>query len=216
MKVKGAIFDMDGTLIDSMPIWDDLSYNLLKANGIEPKRDLREKVSSMYLRESSQYVIDEYGLDMTVDEVINHIDSMVRDFYLNSVPPKEDVKPFLERMKAAGVKMCVATATQRDFAVPALERNGMLDYFDTILTCEEVGSNKQSPLVFERALELLGTKKEETLVFEDSLHAIKTAVNAGFPVAAIYDKSSQKNAETIKSLSSYYFYRYSELDGVLG
>lgn len=212
IKISAAIFDMDGTVIDSMPIWDDLSYNFLTARGVTPKPDLREKVSTMFLKESSQYVVDEYKLDCTAEDVLAFMHEQINDFYINTVPPKEDIKPFLEKLKAAGVKMCIATATERRLAIPALEHNGMLEYFDEIFTCAELGESKRNPLIFEKALEFLGTKKEETFVFEDSFHAVETAAKAGFPVAAVYDKSAAQKEKEIRELSKVFFYKYSELD----
>lgn len=216
IKISAAIFDMDGTVIDSMPIWDDLSYNFLTARGVTPKPDLREKVSTMFLKESSQYVVDEYKLDCTAEDVLAFMHEQINDFYINTVPPKEDIKPFLEKLKAAGVKMCIATATERRLAIPALEHNGMLEYFDEIFTCAELGESKRNPLIFEKALEFLGTKKEETFVFEDSFHAVETAAKAGFPVAAVYDKSAAQKEKEIRELSKVFFYKYSELDEFLG
>lgn len=210
-KISGAIFDLDGTLIDSMPIWNDLSFNFLTARGITPKPDLRDRVSTMFLRESSQYVVDEYKLDCTADDVLDFMHEQIDNFYVNLVPPKEDIKPFLEHLKNKGVKMCIATATERRLAIPALEHNGMLKYFDEIFTCAELGESKRSPLIFEKALEFLGTPKEETYVFEDSFHAVETAANAGFPVAAVYDKSAAHKETEIKALSRIFFHQYKEL-----
>ncbi len=213
MKLNGAIFDLDGTLIDSMYIWNDLSYDLLCANGIEPRDDLRDKVSTMYLEESSRYVIEEYGLPCTVEEVNRYINDRVEHFYCHEVKPKQDVLPFLARLKAAGVPMCVATATERKLAVPALEHNGMLGYFTEILTCREIGQNKNDPLIFEQALQRLGTAKANTAIFEDSLHAVSTAKAAGFPAFTIFDESSARHKEKLMALSDRFFYRYAELDG---
>ena len=195
MKLNGVIFDLDGTLIDSMYIWNDLSFDLLCQNGITPRDDLRDKVSTMYLEQSSRYVIEEYGLPYTVEEVNRYINERVESFYLHEVQPKRDILPFLERLKAAGVPMCVATATERRLALPALEHNGMLPYFT------------------EKALRRLGTEKDHTAVFEDSLHAVSTAKAAGFPAFTIFDESSAHNKEKLIALSDRYFYRYAELDG---
>ncbi len=216
MKISGAIFDLDGTLIDSMPIWNDLSFNFLTSMGVTPKPDLRDRVSTMFLRESSQYVVDEYNLNCTADDVLAYMHEQINDFYINTVPPKQDALLFLEKLKAAGVKMCVATATERRLAVPALERNGMLGFFDEIFTCAEIGISKQSPDIFELALKSLDTPKSETFVFEDSHHAVATANKAGFPVISIYDASAEHKLEEIKALSTCFVHKYDELNGVFG
>ena len=105
----------------------------------------------------------------------------------------------------------MATATERRLCLPALGHNGMLDYFDRIFTCSEIGSSKVSGEIFEAALRYLGTKRERTLVIEDSLHAVETAARHGFPVAAIFDEAQAKNAGDIKKLSVCYFREYAEI-----
>jgi len=211
MKLNGVIFDLDGTLIDSMFVWSNLSYDLLVSNGITPRDDLRATVSTMYLEESSRYVIEEYGLPYTVEQVNRYIGDRVENFYLHEVKPKQDIIPFLERLKKAGIPMCVATATERWLAVSALEHTEMIGYFDRVLTCHEIGQNKNNPLIFEQALNILGSKKNETVVFEDSLHAVMTAKGAGFTTYTIFDEASEQNKEKLIQLSDRYFYRYDEL-----
>lgn len=212
MKISGAIFDLDGTLIDSMPIWNNLAYNFIVSMGVAPKPDLRDKVSTMFLRESSEYIVSEYKLDCTAEDVLAYMHGQINDFYINQVPPKQDIIAFLEKLKAENIKMCVATATERRLAEASLKLNGMLEYFDEIFTCAEIGISKQSPEIFELALESLGTPKSETFVFEDSPHAAITANKAGFPVVSIYDKAAASKAEEMKANSVCYINRYEELN----
>lgn len=216
MKITGAIFDLDGTLIDSMSIWDDIAYNFLVSQGVIPKPDLREKVATMYLNESAKYLVDEYSLDCTPQDFKDYTERIIEDFYVRTVPPKRDAVEFLCKLKKSGVKMCIATATERKLAVPALEHNGMLGFFDGVFSCAEIGLSKQSPEIFDRALEFLGTPKEETLVFEDSYHAVATAAKAGYNVIAISDKSASNDEEKIKKLSLKFIENYAELDEFFG
>ena len=216
MKITGAIFDLDGTLIDSMSIWDDIAYNFLVSQGVTPKPDLREKVATMYLNESAKYLVDEYSLDCTPQDFKDYTERIIEDFYVRTVPPKRDAVEFLCKLKKSGVKMCIATATERKLAVPALEHNGMLGFFDGVFSCAEIGLSKQSPEIFDRALEFLGTPKEETFVFEDSYHAVATASKAGYNVIAISDKSASNDEEKIKKLSLNFIENYAELDEFFG
>ena len=216
MKITGAIFDLDGTLIDSMSIWDDIAYNFLVSQGVIPKPDLREKVATMYLNESAKYLVDEYSLDCTPQDFKDYTERIIEDFYVRTVPPKRDAVEFLCKLKKSGVKMCIATATERKLAVPALEHNGMLGFFDGFFSCAEIGLSKQSPEIFDRALEFLGTPKEETFVFEDSYHAVATAAKAGYNVIAISDKSASNDEEKIKKLSLNFIENYAELDELFG
>lgn len=216
MKITGAIFDLDGTLIDSMSIWDDIAYNFLVSQGVIPKPDLREKVATMYLNESAKYLVDEYSLDCTPQDFKEYTERIIENFYVRTVPPKRDAVEFLCKLKKSGVKMCIATATERKLAVPALEHNGMLGFFDGVFSCAEIGLSKQSPEIFDRALEFLGTPKDETFVFEDSYHAVATASKAGYNVIAISDKSASNDEEKIKKLSLKFIENYAELDELFG
>ena len=216
MKISGAIFDLDGTLIDSMSIWDDIAYNFLVSQGVTPKPDLRKMVATMYLDESARYLVEEYSLDCTPQDFKDYTERIIEDFYVRTVPPKRDAVEFLQKLKASGVKMCVATATERKLAVPALEHNGMLGFFDAIFSCAEIGVSKQSPEIFDMALEFLGTTKSETFVFEDSYHAVATAAKAGYNVVAIADKSASKDEDKIKQLSVSFIENYAELDTFFG
>ena len=216
MKISGAIFDLDGTLIDSMSIWDDIAYNFLVSQGVTPKPDLRKMVATMYLDESARYLVEEYSLDCTPQDFKDYTERIIEDFYVRTVLPKRDAVEFLQKLKASGVKMCVATATERKLAVPALEHNGMLGFFDAIFSCAEIGVSKQSPEIFDMALEFLGTTKSETFVFEDSYHAVATAAKAGYNVVAIADKSASKDEDKIKQLSVSFIENYAELDTFFG
>lgn len=204
MKLSGAIFDLDGTLIDSMQIWDNVSYNYLVEQGVTPKPDLKDMVAKMYLKQSAEYVVSEYGLSQSPETVTAAFKAIVTDFYTNDVQPKAGVVEFLERLKKAGVKMTIATANEPTLAEAALKCSGLAKYFERIFTCAEVGISKESPLVFDKAAEFLGTPKDETVIFEDSLHAIITAAENGYKSAAVYDKMSEKNTEAIKALASFY------------
>ena len=140
------------------------------------------------------------------------VEDQVLYAYDHSIPPKANADGFLRRLKAAGIPMCIATSTQRYLVEAGLRRNGLLEFFDGIFTCPEVGQGKkEGAAVYEAALRHMGGTKEEAVVFEDALHAIRTAKKAGFRVAAIYDSSSEGEHEEIKALSDFYFHHYDEI-----
>lgn len=209
--IKGAIFDIDGTLLDSMPVWESAGERYLATLRIKAKPDLKEKLDALSLPEGALYMQKEYGLSVSVEDILQGIDQVVKDFYFKEATMKPGVPSLIKMLKESNVKMILATATDADMAKAALLRNGIWQDFIGMITCEEAGAGKTSPKIFELARERLQTQKEETWVFEDSLYAIKTATEAGFPVCSIYDGYSEKNTGEIKELSNIYVKDFSEI-----
>jgi len=203
---KGAIFDADGTLLNSMPIWDNTAGKYLISQGITPRPTMKEDLVSMGGHELPNYFLTEYGLDKTYEEIRCGISKMLEDFYFNKAPIKDGVITLLDLLRGRGIKMCVATATDRNLMEPALKRLGLYKYFERIFTCSEEQTTKRSPDIFIRAAEFLGTPISQTLIFEDALYAIKSAKDAGFPVVAVYDLWADAHQEEIKSLCDYYYH----------
>ena len=205
--IKGAIFDLDGTLVDSMFIWDSFGVDYLHTLGKEPKENLTETFKTFTLEQAAEYYREHYGVALSVNEIVDGVNEMVAKLYRTKVTLKDGVRDFLEALKSQGVKMCVATVTDRPIVEDVLNRLGIRDFFTEIFTCAEVGYNKETPHISRAALKALGTKKEETVVFEDALHALMTAKNDGFPVAAVYDKHELRQTE-MKENSDYYITDY--------
>jgi HAD superfamily hydrolase (TIGR01509 family) len=201
LDIEGAIFDLDGTLFDSMPIWDTVAVDYLKSQGIKANDDIYEAIRSMSIQQVCEHFCAVYGLKLGSEEITRGINEMVTDFYFHRAPLKDGVREALERLRARGVRMCVATATDRFLVEAALRRTGILGYFGRIFTSTEVGSGKDEPEIFLRALRYLGTDIGKTVVFEDALYAIVTAKSAGFRVAALYDRSADIHQPRIKELA---------------
>ena len=198
--IEGAIFDLDGTLLDSMHIWNNMGENYLRSIGYEPRENLNETFLTMSLKEAAEYYVSEYGVTLSVEEIMAGVNDMTARYYRNEAAVKPGVPEFLEKLKERGVKMCVATATDRPYVEAALDRCGIRRYFSGIFTCTEVGSGKNVPVIFRKALDFLGTEKEKTVIFEDALYAIKTAKRDGFKVVAIRDRH-QKHPDACAELS---------------
>lgn len=195
MRIRGAIFDVDGTLLDSMFIWDTIGETYLRSIGYQPKENLNETFKNMSLHQAARYYQTEYGVTQSIDEIMDGVNAMLERYYRFEVPLKPGVAELLERLRQDGVKLCIATATDRHLVEAALDRCGVLSCFGEIFTCNEVGHGKDEPDIFEAALRFLGTRREETLVFDDALYAVRTAKEAGFPVAAVYDSHERSQAE---------------------
>ena len=200
MKLSGAIFDMDGTLIDSMWIYENYATRYIRYRGYEPRPDLEAAVVKMTLAESAVYLASTYCLEGGAVRVERELDDMAKELY-DTVEAKPGVVDMLKDFYAAGIPMALATMTARPTVLRVLGRLGILPYFSHIFTCDEVGALKSSPMIYRTALSALGTKKEETLVFEDAIYAIRTAHRDGFLTVAVYDRSSERHFAEASALS---------------
>ncbi len=209
-NIEGAIFDVDGTLLDSMYIWTNTADMFLKRRGITTKENLTESFITMSLLEGATFFKENFDTPDTIEEIMQDINNMVEEFYYNQVIKKPFVKEFLEKLKNKNVKMCIATATDKYLIEKALKRNGILEYFSEIYTCTIVGEGKKTPKIYDTALAHLGTKKENTFVFEDAHYAIKTCKEFGYNVVAIEDVCEEKRKDEIIQMADIYVKNYEE------
>lgn len=201
--IRGMIFDFDGTLLDSMFIWETAGEVYLRSIGKEPQEDLQNALKPMSLLQSAAYIKEHYDIPMSVAEIMDGINHTVEDFYFHTVEPKSGVLEWLEELAAKDIKMCIATATDRYQVEAALTRCGMRQYFSGIFTCTEVGSGKDQPIIFRKAMEHLGTDRSSTAIVEDAVHAIRTAKADGFTTVAVYD-AHEKEQQEIRELANLY------------
>ncbi len=211
-EFKGAIFDLDGTLLDSMAIWETVAPRYLKTLGINLSADEANRVRDMSIQQFCTHFCALYGLNLTEKEIMDGVYALIGDFYKYQAPLKDGVLDVLDTLKRRGVKMCIATATDRWLVEPALERTGLAPYFSAVFTCGETGRGKNEPDIFLNALGHLGTAIAQTILFEDALYAIRTAKAAGFSVAAIYDDSAADHQAEIKALADFYLTSWSDFD----
>ena len=211
MKIKCAIFDFDGTLFDSMFIWDNVGEIYLCSLGKEPKASMREDVRALSLYQSACYFRKEYDLSLPVEQIMTGINQTIEHFYIHEVLPKPGATDFLKQMKAASIPMCIATASDRHQIEAALRRCGMEHYFDAIFTCSEVGHGKDEPVIYQKAMEYFGADRSSAVVFEDAIHAIQTAKTDGFAVVAVFDNSEKRQAE-IRDLADCYIADFEHIE----
>lgn len=211
MKITGAIFDFDGTLFDSMHVWKGIRYKFFDRIGLVLTEEDEEAFKGLYLRESLILAKDRFNMKESYEELFAKFFEMIKEMYLADTKPKNDIIDFLEKLKAKGVKMGIATATGEPALEAVLEKYNMLHYFDVILSTYTVGAAKTEPKVYDVVLEKLGTDKETTWIFEDALYAATTAKANGYNVVGIYDKSEERTDE-LKNLADVYIHNYSELD----
>ena len=200
MKITGAIFDMDGTILNSMDYWATAASEYLKAVGIVPPKD----TDKVFLEDGMKKWYEITCPEIPFEKVSEGIYAIMEKHYSQDVQTKDGAKEMLERLKSHGVKMCLATATDRSAVERILSRLGISEYFPKILTSKEVGLGKRFPLIYEKALEFLGTDKETTYVFEDAFYAINTCYQNGFKVVGVYDENAYVTEDEIKALCNYY------------
>lgn len=200
--IKAAIFDLDGTLLDSTEMWENLGERFLLSLEIEPKDGLRDEIWDMSLPESAAFFKREYAVELPEEEIIARLNELSESVYTKDAPLKSGVKRLLGSLQMLEIKCALATAADKNLAEAALARTGILEHFLGIFSCSEYGA-KTSPDIFLKAAELLEANPQETVVFEDSLVAVQSAKSAGFITAAVFDKS-EKNPDLLRETADFY------------
>lgn len=204
MMITGAIFDIDGTIIDSMKIWNNLGERYLLKLGIQPETNLSKILYPMTLNESSSYLKKHYFLTYSTDKIKQDLLEILNDFYYFEVPSKKGVNEFLTTLKKLNIPMVLSTSGNKNLSIAALKRLNLLKYFKTIFTCDELQTTKKEPHIFYKAAHYINSKPQHTLVFEDNLDAINTAKENGFITIAIEDESNIYNKKIIQTSGDYY------------
>ncbi|MGN0393759.1 MAG: HAD family hydrolase [Coprococcus sp.] len=189
-KISGVIFDVDGTLLDSMPMWEHAGEIYLSKTGITPEPNLGDKLFTMTMCEGAEYIKSTYNLDLSVNEIISGINDTISHFYKEEVQPKIGAIELIETLKLHNIPMTIATATDICHIEAAFNRLGIMDCFTKINTCSDMGMGKDTPDIYIDCAKAMNSDIENTWVFEDAYHAAMTAYKSGFKVVGIYDKSS--------------------------
>lgn len=199
MDKQFAIFDMDGTLIDSMIFWKNLASEYLTNKGVtQIPEDILEQIKPMTMSESAALFQRVFGLTGDPESEMN---AMMDEHYREDIPLKPGVREYLQTLRNRDVRMCVASATAEHLMEACLTRLEVRDYFEFLLSCETVGAGKRSPLVYQESARRLNAAPAEIAVYEDALYAVQTAKNAGYHVVGVYDDSAAKNWQTIECIA---------------
>ena len=202
MEKRYCIFDMDGTLVNSMGIWKNLEREFLISKGVTANVDeALSEIQHLSIPAAMEYFIGRFGFSGTPESLTEELDALMAAHYASDVEIKPGAREYLEQLKQKGAKMCIASATSTQLATICLRRLGLLDYFDFLLSCVDVNSSKDKPDVFLEAARRLGGSPSETAVFEDSLVAATSAKSAGFYVVGIYDQHTAHNWAGISALA---------------
>ena len=203
MNIKYAVFDFDGTLFDSMFIWQVLAKKYLKSKGKVPKASLMQSINRLNLPDAAKFIKNQYLPDLSEDEILKEINNTAEELYLSSAKPKCGICDFLKKLKHCGFKMSVATASDKKVIETVLKKWDMENYFEKIFTCGDIGFGKDKPDIYLEAAEYFGSKPQNTIIFEDALFAATTAANEGFLTVGVFDES-EKNQKKLKNLCDFY------------
>jgi len=204
VRIDSAIFDLDGTLIDSMWVWERIDVDFLAKRGIEVPPDYFDAISALGFRETANYTIGRFSLDESPDALMREWNDMAMYEYSNNIGLKPGVGEYLERLRAAGVRLAVATSSPPELSEPVLANNGIRSLFEAVCTAGDVTRGKEFPDIFLYAAERISTPPERCLVFEDTLPAVRSAKRAGMSVWGVYDDSSRDHWEEIKRTADGY------------
>ena len=192
MKIKGAIFDMDGTIVDSLSfwglLWKRIGEKYFGNADFIPDPMVDRAARTMIYKDAMTYFKEFYGIGTSTEEFLSFCEEWVPEFYKTVAKLKCGAYELLEYLKSSGVKICLASASARDVIDLALELYGIGDFFDATVSCAEIGVGKDKPDIYIKALELIGTSAEDTAVFEDSAVAMRTAGSIGLKTVGIFDK----------------------------
>ena len=207
--IKCAIFDLDGTLVNSMKYWSvaPLDYAKMKNLNITDSKSLSETFLSMSLPESAKYFKEVYNVKDSIDKICEDIDSIMENYYLKYVDVKPGILAILQYLDSKGIIMGIATATDRFLVKKTIEKLGIDKYFKEILTSSEVGSSKQKPDIYIKLSETMGFTPDETLIFEDLPYGIISSGKVGFHTIGLYDAPSRHLQDKIRSNAHLYLRR---------
>lgn len=213
-NIKAVLFDMDGTLIDSLWMWGAIDIEYLGKHGYAVPADLHHAVEGMSFSECAVYFKERFGLPSEVQEIKAEWVEMARDKYTHEVSMKQGAVRFLKYLKNRGIRMGIGTSNSRELLEAAMGSLHLFDYMDYWMTSCEVGAGKPSPDIYLKVAEKLKVLPEECLVFEDTLAGVQAGINAGSRVCAVADSHSKAWKPQICRLADYYIENFDEiLDG---
>lgn len=206
-----AIFDLDGTLLDSMSLWAQIDIDFLTRRGIPVPEDYTARMTKLSYADGAAYTISRFGLSETPEELIAEWDAMSIAAYRDTILLKDGVQEYLFTLKEKGVRMGIATALSPACCEPVLRRNGIDSCFDAFAFVQEVARGKGFPDIYLLASERLGASPAECVVFEDILPGIQGAKAGGFYTCGVADAHAAKEREDIRREADHFIESFREL-----
>lgn len=210
MTFEAAIFDLDGTLLNSMNVWEQIDIKFLQKRGLPVPTDYVVEICARSFEEAAQYTIDLFGVSETIDDIIKEWNVMAAYEYTNNVKIQSYAMDYLLQLKSRGIKLAVATGLPKELFIPCLKNNSILHLFDVLCSTDEVRHGKECPDVFELAAKRLRVVPERCIVFDDVLPAIKSAKLANMIACGVYDKYSAHNQTEIEEIADSYILNFKQ------
>ncbi len=210
-RVKAVIFDVDGTLVDSMWIWKQVDIDYLGKRNISLPETLQLEIEGKSYTETAIYFKERFNLPDAVEDIKEEWRMMAEDFYKNRIALKKGAKALIERLYTKGVKLGIATSNSRELVEHMLDNHGIHRYFSRIKTSCEVDKGKPYPDVYLKVAEELEVRPEECLVFEDTIAGVTAALAAGMRAIAIADEVSKDSKEKLETMTERYINGFDEV-----
>jgi HAD superfamily hydrolase (TIGR01509 family) len=202
--IDAVIFDLDGTLVDSMWMWKSIDIEYLGRYGIPMPEDLQKCIEGMSFSETAVYFKKRFQIPESLDQIKSDWNRMAWEKYEKEVPLKEGARELLEHLAQNNIPAGIATSNSRELAELIVSTHALTDYFTSIRTSCEVAKGKPSPDIYLLVAQDLEVEPSRCLVFEDVLQGVMAGKNANMKVCAVYDEYSQKDMKEKKRLADYY------------
>lgn len=210
-RVDAVLFDLDGTVVDSMGIWLDIDKEYFSKYDMVLPSDYQKQIEGLSFYETAVFTHDRYFPWISVEDLMKSWNVMAYDHYANKVKPKECIRKFLDHLRQRGIKMGIATSNSSLLCKATLKNNNLLEYFSSILTGEECGAGKPAPDVYLNSAAALGADPARCLVFEDICNGLIAGKRAGMTVVAVHDDYSGYQWEEKCRISDYHILSYREI-----
>lgn len=213
--IRGAIFDIDGVLLDSLEIWDDLGIRYVCSLGKNPIEGMEDVLYPLSMEDGATYLRKTFSIAKSNQEIIHDLEKLIEDFYFDEVKGKKGAKEVLSYFKQVGIPVVCATSCSRKLVEKALCRNGLSPYISHVFYGDEYHTDKNEAMLFDSASAYLREKKENILVIDDALYALQTAKKNGYMTAGVYDMHNEKYQTEIQNCVDWYCKELCDLFKVL-
>lgn len=210
-NIKAAIFDLDGTLVDSMWVWSQIDIDYLTSKGHSVPSNLNDEITHLSFTQTAEYFKNRFSISDSIDTIMNTWNEMAYNHYKDNVKLKDNALEFLNKLKASGIKIGLATSNSIPLLEATLKSNNAYHLFDSITVTDEVKKSKNNPDIYLLAAQKLNVKPENCIVFEDIIAAARGAKLAGMKVIGVYDEHSKHQESILKEECDKYIYNYNEL-----